>query len=124
MYDVDEVNEILKVAKELSKDINNPSKSLMEFLVERADEVGCTLEELCYLIVETCGATGKLADNSQSKEEKDKANAYVADLLIDLMKFITKEDQNEKINRRKRAMALRYVNKLRGWKCYNERRAD
>lgn len=115
MYDPNEVAEILKVAKELSKDINIPSKSLMEFLVERADEVGCTLEELCFLIIETCAATGKL---SSTPEE----NANVADLLICLMKLLTKEGQSEKINRRKRAMALRYVNKLRGWKSYNERR--
>ncbi|MGQ9609688.1 MAG: hypothetical protein ACUVWN_10310 [bacterium] len=117
MYESDEVDEILKVAKALSKDKNTPSKSLMEFLVERADEADCSLDELC-LIIETCGATGKLADNDPSKEK----NEDVADLLIDLMKSVSKECQSEKINRRKRAMALRYVSKLRGWKPYNERR--
>lgn len=104
MFSCEEVQKIREVARSIGKDY--PSKHLIEFLVDKADESSCELCEL-LMIIDVCGASGKLGENDDDSRKR-------ASLIGELMKFVS-NDPNEGVRRIKRAMALRYVNKLRTW---------
>ena len=108
MYNSEEVERIRNVAKALP-DPNKPSSHLMEFLVDKADEPGCGVEELC-MAIDSCFCGGKMTEGA--------ANA-----LIELMRLFPDSDDKvvQQEIQRKRAMALRYVNRLRGCRQYDER---
>ena len=104
MYTSEEVQKIRGVAREIRS--KEPSSHLIEFLVDKADEPSCGLDEL-QMLIDVCGASGKLGSSVDDNRKK-------AGLLNDLMQFVS-NDPKEETQRIKRAMALRYVNKLRSW---------
>jgi len=99
MFNRNEANAIRKVAERLDED--NPSKSLLGTITDKAMEPNSTYDDLC-LEIDACIKDGKLAGKDRPQENEERAKMF-KDLLGMFM-----EDQ------KKRAAALRYVNKLRG----------
>lgn len=107
MFQTHEVEEILKVVKDLTDD--PPSKSTLEWLARVANEPDWTVAALC-LAIKTLAATGKLAPGEEEEEENEgRDNDTRAETLQNLMRLLGEEEAK---GRRRRAYALRTINKL------------
>ncbi|MBC8231975.1 hypothetical protein H8E77_20685 [bacterium] len=102
MFNRDEANAIRKVAARLDK---FPSKALLGTIVEKAMEPNSTYDDIC-LEIDAHAQEHKLAIDNNPQENQERAKMF-KELLGMFM-----EDTIER--RKKRAAALRYVNKLRG----------
>jgi len=102
MFNQDEANAIRKVAARLDK---FPSKALLGTIVEKAMEPNSTYDDIC-LEIDAHAQERKLAIENNLQENQERAKMF-KELLGMFM-----EDTIER--RKKRAAALRYVNKLRG----------
>lgn len=104
MFNRDEANAIRKVAARLDK---FPAKSLLGTITEKAMEPNSTYDDLC-LEIDSYAQERKLAIENDPQENQKRAKMF-KDMLGMFM-----ADEDSVKQRKKRAAALRYVNKLRG----------
>ncbi|MBM3241088.1 hypothetical protein FJZ31_32795 [Candidatus Poribacteria bacterium] len=104
MFNQDETNAIRRVAARLDEE--RPSKSLLGVITDKATEPNSTYYDLC-LEIDIRAKEGKLASEDNPQENQERAKMFRE--LLEMFMGDSIDDQ------KKRAAALRYVNKLRGF---------